>query len=761
MTGRRRYEVKSIIILFCVLILLALSANNVQAMINRGIFGSALGNSVGGVRSDSIKMEISYGMDGFIRPNNKFPINIKLTNQGPDFEGTITVKTATQNMVDSAMVYVVNSLLPDSFEETQNQVITREIPVMVKSGETLRRSLYSISRYNTYKYEITLMDMEGEVVGEEELNIDTSNLLSVEYLVGVMTDNIEYNQILSGFIWPYEQILDRSSVKSLLLQPEDLTVENLNTNLPDVLIFADYQITDLTVNQQVALKTWEEQGGILIEDADTQNIIERLEDKLLKANVNKISERCAMGNSAYDYTSYEMTENMPIREQPNVVAYGIILGVYALGVGPGLYLLLRKQKKRYYLWGSMMALSVLFVIIIGAFGSGTRIRAPFLTYINVTEQSKDTLSEVIDFGLQAPYNSSYSLYVDPSYSLVPWTSENSTDPQSYVHTSSFGQVHISYQEDKRKITVSNNPPFTMTRYSMSREQTLEENKGVSADISVFNGKANGTVTNHTEYDLKNVVVMMPMTGVWIGNVSAGEAVEVKDKQLDYRDEMVGTDYLMSKQGNKIPKEQILENQVWEGMIGMRYITRRSESLVMAQIENPDTSWQMNSGYEAHGNSFYFAPAKVQMEQEDLLYCPYVSQYRSDENIPYTPGLAFYFSYMSDNEYTATYHLDDILEESEETNLQIESLWFQQKDKFDKYTIPFSGEIDFYNYRIEEFEQLKDWKQHFSSEELKDYLNDENELTIRYRSEVRDLDENKVCVLPFIHVTGKVGEDAEN
>ncbi|HIU75977.1 MAG TPA: hypothetical protein IAC62_08860 [Candidatus Pelethocola excrementipullorum] len=742
-----KLKFKTITAILFVLALLIISSVSVQA------FGNAR-------NQEPMEMEVSYGMKGMVRPDRSFPLNIKLTNQGMDFKGTITIKTAAQKHVNTAMVYVMDSLLPASYEENYSQVITREIPVVMKSGEIWRKSLYSLFRYNNGNFQITLKDSRGEVVKEENLVVDQAGVINAGYLVGVMSDNPEYSRLLSSYVWPFDLIMDTSSVRSTLLQPEELMVENLDTDMPDILIFADYSIDDLTVSQQLALKTWEERGGILIEGADTQNVLSLLEDSFVDADVNKVADRSAMGFRTYDYASYALME-MPIRDQPNVIVYGILLGIYALAAGPGLYLLLRKLHKRYYLWFSMMALSLGFVVLIGAYGSNTRIRAPFLTYMSVIEQGEESCRETVEFGMQAPYNSSFSLYVDPSYTLTPWSSENSYNPESYVDTSTFGQVNISYQEDQKKITVSNLPSFTMTKYSLNREQALENEEGISTNLQVFDGIANGTITNHTEYDIRNAVVLMPMTGIWIGEIPAGETIQVKDKQVDDREELLELKYFGEGEKEERKGEERFEENAWQSMYNMKNIARTSDSQVMGQIVNPDTSWQMDSGYEAYGYAYYFAPAKVDMVQGDRLYCPYVQQYRSDDSISYLPGLAFSYSYLYDQEYTATYHLNDILEGSRGDNLQIESLWFEQREHVGKYSLAYEGTIDFYNNKTQEFDQIEDWNRTFHSEELSKYLNEDNEITIRYIGTDKKKDDNKTYVMPNIQVIGKVGEDAEN
>lgn len=736
---------KGIRIFFFALIFYAASVIIVQA--------SPIDNSR---TQDGVKVEISYGLKGLVRAGNRFPIYLKLTNQGADFEGTITLQSATQDYSNTAMTYVINSLLPATFGGTHNQIVNMEVPVSLKAGETWKRPIVSFFQYNTEKYQIILKDLAGEVVYEETLKINQSNILSVEYLIGVMSEDTQYSGLLGQFPWAYDQILDGSFVRNVLLTPEDLTIENLAVGIPDVLIFADYQPGDLSVSQQTALKTWEQQGGILITGADKKNVTELLTATLSKSDVNQIIYRSAGDAAGHDYS---VLQDMPIKEQPNPVFYAVLLLIYALIAGPGLYLLLKRFHKRYFLWGGMTCLSLGAVALIGICGSGTRIRAPFLTYLNVMEQQEDSWSESIDLGLQAPYSSSSNLYIDSSYTIIPWSSESSENPENFVNTSTFGKVALSYKGDKKKITVSDLPPFSMTRYFLNKEHILGENQGLSASIHVFDGKAEGRVTNLTDFDFKNAVVIMPATGIRIGDIAAGETIEVKDKKVENLEEMGMESSLLKREG-KAGKDTF-ETQVWGGFLNMRNITRRSESLIMAQVVNPDTSWQSDSGYETYGYAFYYAPAEVNMTKGDLLYCPYAGQYRSDDTITYIPGQAFRYLYLYESEYTVTFHLNDILEDSGDTDLEIQSLWFKPFELQDKYTLPFQGSIDFYNYETREFDQMKEWNRRFNEEELKEYLNSANEITLRYRIKDVELDETKTYLLPGVHVIGKAGIDAEN
>lgn len=746
MKKKRTHKIAGSIVSFCLFLSLFLSSERVCAFV--------LDNAALNAGQAQVKMEINYGLNRITHMSGRFPISIRISvGANGNFEGMLSIRLPSQDYVMSGITYVMNGLLPNGLEEPYNQVITREIPVSIKSGDVWRKSFYGSARYSTDRYEFVLRDQRGEIVCQDDLEFETSYGGS-SYVVGVISDNEEYVRRLNSVNWPYGEIVGIEHITPVLLKQEELTVENLKSNMPDALLLADCSEKDLSIAQQEALKNWEARGGILLESVAPENAAEVLEAALVNGDVNRICDRVSMGEFSMDYGSYVL-QDMPIREKPNIVVYGLILVIYAFAAGPGLYLLLKKLHRRYRLWGSMVVLSLGFVVLIGAYSSATRIRAPFLTYVETIEQQEGSVFETVEFGMQAPFNRSHSLYVDGSYEVIPWVSDNGISSERILDTSAFGQINISSKEEKQKITVSDFPAFFMTKYKLLRETDLGGAKGLTADIQVFDGKASGTVTNHTAFDMKNVVIIMPASGVWVGDLKKGETCQITERQITSQNDMEQVDYFLERSKDASDERQGLAQEIWRSFLTMKSIYTRQDSTIMAQIAEPDTSWQMDSGYETYGCSYYFAPAKVCMTQGGSLYCPYVQQYRSDENTAYIPGMARTYAYMDEEEYTATYHMNDILEELEEKSITVEQITFSQNQYVDKYTVPFQGEIDFYNYEENKFVNIEQSETNFKVDELTAYLNSENELTVRYRIGEEGLNEMKTCILPNIQVVGKV------
>ena len=358
MKKKRAHKIAGGMVSFCFLLSLFLPSERVWAFV--------LENAALNAGQAQVKMEINYGLNQITHMGGRVPISIRISAEANgNFEGMLSIRLPSQDYVMSGITYVINGLLPNGLEEPYNQVITREIPVSIKGGDVWRKTFYGSTRYSMDRYEFELRDQMGEIVCQDELEFEPSYGNS-SYVVGVVSDNEEYVQRLNGVSWPYSEIVEIEHITPVLLKPEELTVENLKSDMPDALLLADCSRKDLSMAQQGALKNWEARGGILLESVTPENAAEVLERALINGDVNRICLRASMGEISIDYGSYVL-QDMPIREKPNIVVYGLILVVYAFAAGPGLYLILKKLHKRYRLWSSMVVLSLGFVTLIGVY----------------------------------------------------------------------------------------------------------------------------------------------------------------------------------------------------------------------------------------------------------------------------------------------------------------------------------------------------------------------------------------------------------
>lgn len=708
---------------------------------------------------EQISIQVEYGLKNTVYPNSRYPVTVKLDGHGMEFSGVLKCSYTIREYPGGAAETVLGSLLAPGAETAGSREILREIPVEIKSKEPWQVTFFSLMDYNDTEYTFTLEDALGNTVSVQEITIMPKNSGN-DYVVAVIGEDAELAGLIQSYQWPSELLAESVELSVMELEPVELTAENLNQDMPDAVIFSGEADEALSVSQLMTLEAWESRGGLLVEEAGAENVLELFDQAIRQSDVNHLLQRAYGGSISSDYAGY-VIRNMPVRGRPNLVVYIVLLAVYAIFAGPGLYLILKKLHRRYYLWTGMLAMSLAAVVFIWSYSSHTRIRAPFISYVETIRQGEKGVQECVEFGIQAPFNSSFDLYTDTSCELVPWGMQSGGWSDQELNPDFLGRIRIQRQEEKRRVTISGFPAFTMTGYSLMKNTVDPPGDGIESRLRIVDGAVEGTIVNHTEYRIINAALLMPGGAVWIGELDAGERLSLGGLSLEpvnevgrqefYRSHAVFTDETLAE----------FETEVWESAAGRTAFYNAKDSILVGMPEGRTAAWQMNSGYESHGYSYYIAPANVELQADGTLFCPYAHQYRSDDATPYAEGRAVTSLYFSGDEYTATYHLNDLLEKDAAGRLEVEQLSFREMTYIEEYAENFDGRIDLYNYHTEKFDSLDSGQRTLEKGFLKPYLNENNELIVRYLKADMGTEAETSSLLPCLWVSGKVVPDAEN
>lgn len=204
--------------------------------------------------------------------------------------------------------------------------------------------------------------------------------------------------------------------------------------------------------------------------------------KNIKGTTLEIPYSGTMANkAAYALTEeipWRLLSDIPVKPQPSLWSFSLLLALYALLAGPMLYLFLKKIKQRYFLFPGITLLSFLFVLFVLGMGGKTRLVAPYITYYGKYVQREEALDYSVKFGIQAPYNESYSLYVDHSYTLVPgMQKEDFLNPVTLGIRKSSNKIKIEDMDEHYRLTMSEMPAFTPNYFRAQKQYPLEEKNG--------------------------------------------------------------------------------------------------------------------------------------------------------------------------------------------------------------------------------------------------------------------------------------------
>lgn len=198
-------------------------------------------------------LQVNVGFDGNYRFGYWTPVYVNLSNNGPDFKGTLSLKVYT----GSPRTATIGITSPWSFEKPVT--LLKDKPQLV----TLYVPLY-LGNFTPQGVVATLSDEHGRVI-TTQTGTSGYEIKEGDLFIGILSDT-------SADFGTLTNILDNVSLPN---QTSSLTTAQLNAgNLPtqvsvlanfDVIILDDFTTSTLSPTQLSALRTWVNQGGVLIE----------------------------------------------------------------------------------------------------------------------------------------------------------------------------------------------------------------------------------------------------------------------------------------------------------------------------------------------------------------------------------------------------------------------------------------------------------------------------------------------------------------
>ena len=735
------------------------------------------------------QIDFSYGFEGNYQDGNHVPIRVTITNESAvEFEGyfVFQIKNAAES------IYRRNSgegILSKLFlgvkrsGDGRNSLFTYRFPIYIPANGTVTKTFSAgLLVENTSFCVLCLENSQRDTVYSREETISSEGFFQSKVEVCVVEEETNYGQQLNG-VTLNDGIYE---VEAASVRAEEL-VGLAESYSPDVLILLEQSKEELDETLQKEIDLWQAEGGLLITFSGNETFAESQRSAFKEAPVDFLknildeettSRLLAKRNTNYQkyYTISDLLENTRIRNRPNTVLYGGLILVYLVLAGPGLYFFLKKTGKRQYLWGAICVCSAVFVMLISLFGQSTRLKAPVLTYVREIWQYDTYQKDYINFCAQAPYNASYELYLDPSYDLVTYNRmdymSNST-AQPETEDAEYEKTEISFGEQKNRAEISNQAAFALNEFGMQRMETLDEGKGLKGTFHFWDQKISGTVENKTGYDLESCVIAVPGYCALIGDIKNGETITLDGIEADSVRDF----------GNWSAAEDLpeIEKNYLDGVIYNHMPNRSDNCLFFGKLAGNDDTFQLDSGYEAYGISYYYQEVSVDMKEAGVVYCPYAQEYSgwdggntvSFEMEPNSGGI-------SEEETEVTYYLNGVFENNNiwclygmyakgvmqpdsegiydpafwpyamtalEDKIQaaetggggkrgtILSLAFEKARTEDGTKIRnFNGIIELYNFQTGTYDEISDWEIDFASDPALEaqYVNADNQIRVRYR-----------------------------
>ena len=688
---------------------------------------------------NDIEITLNWGFNG--KEGNSdacLPVTATLTNHGEAFEGQLEMEVPVAGSQESDLGESL-TMIGNDMDYTRSKVCVWKKNIALAAGETRQETFYLTFPWANGTVQAYLKD-GSRTVQTASLSKNFSANQNIA-LIGVIGAQPEDVQQLDGIQISADTTEGMGEIFVSVYQMDASEIPDSWKDLGQLDALLIKSEAAISGEQWVTLHRWQQEGGILLTAEAGQDFFEIFQDFLNGETRPTFFDRISEKWGYVVSTGYD-TSQIPVRKRPSLIKYFILILFYACVAGPGLYLILKRQGKRKYFWSGVTLLSVLFLGIMAVMGTSTRLTAPVLTMKRMYTQQDHIWGETMQLGVQAPYNSTYQLYLDKSYHLT-MSSESGYSVEE-VNTDITDKVEIYEKEDCYKLTFSRLPVFAGNAFFLNRDHAVSPEKEIQIHASGDNEHIEGRWKNPTEYRIENAILVLTNRIVFLGDLEPGEEGTFSEKIHSYGNgglEKILRKYLDLKDA-EYPDYAVnaVMEQVWDAQ------RKETEGVcLLGTISNSDTSFEMNSGYEVDGISQFYMPVDISWQKEEgTIFCPNAEVLASVESGSATAGT----NLMYGQDAVLNYDLSGL---GEITEIK----FFKPEYDDPKYFEPFRGQVAFYCWSSGEYETISKWEKLFDGTELEKYLSAEGTLRVRYQV-ADDMDvTNKNCTLPCLQITGKV------
>lgn len=447
---------------------------------------------------------------------------------------------------------------------------------------------------------------------------------------------------------------------------------------------------------------------------------------------------------------------------PNIFLYSIIFGIYIVFVSLFLYFFLKRRDKAEKTWIAVPAFSAVFVLVVYILGSNTRISGPFIMYrgeIQFTDEDDITPYEKNILQLSSANNNNYTLAV-PKGRMIYSEGENADyDQESSIN---FDSYKLGFYQDENNQFVSVNNVSAFEKNFLLSEQNRKMGNGYKSKITSNQFQCQGTFTNHTGYTLKYALLVTEYACYKLGTIKNGETIEINKNTpkltLDgYEDEQFriklkkmlfetenSKDLTVEAMRYFMVIQNFIDSYPFAYMDGKQLGEIRACVDLEEDREKMENEWGVNCDgitackmpvkidYRYKGDAFV---SNIITESKDI----YNLIDKSDWSFDYakTESVELEYCLKQGDTLTGIYYLGEV-------NPSI----YNKKENY------FSGEVLFYNYKTQKYEVVFESGKEKSIRKVNDYVNKENILKIRIKTNKKAREDSEWEVLPIISLSKK-------
>lgn len=455
--------------------------------------------------------------------------------------------------------------------------------------------------------------------------------------------------------------------------------------------------------------------------------------------INRLADVVYSGNSEKFWSVQSLINTGNVEKLPNLPLYTIVVVVYLIVLGPGMYLFLKNRDLQIFYRRGAVMLSAVFTIIIYLLGMTTRFKSTFYTYASIQDVTEDYVTDTTYVNIRNPYNRPYKVELDPSYSVMPITRSYQTSTLEERHFTGEEPYQIAIERGQEKLSIrgQNITAFAPRYFRLERKLDNTEQVGITGAVDYFEGEIKGSITNQFPFPLEDATLMLYGNMVCLGRLEPGETRSLDDLKLlrfplnhSYvvAERIIGEDLLRK---TDISSEKYLLAVGRSNMLAFyldNYMNNYSADarLIAFGAQKDDGLFLREIDPETYGHKLLTARVEVNASRDRLLYRSVLIK---------TPRVISGSYYAQSNSMGGTEPLT--LEYYMGAEIDVESLTFEPvsgeflQNESGSYIDAFTGGIYFYNYGSGNYDRMELEGETMTVEQLRPYLSPGNTLIVRY------------------------------
>ena len=748
----------------------------------------------------NVRMNIHYGVENIAKFNDVIPITVDLINIDEEvFDGYINVNVYESNeslyryrqniqiegrerltkTIDVSISDTSNTIICDLFDLNDENIVSERLNIdlntiqpsvvigIISNNENKLNYFDDVSIYNNIRTKVINLKVEQFLQNRQILeHIDCLVISNIDFSVNSQ-DIDALNTAMYDFLNKGKSIIlgtgelgDKSLPKFLrnkiigpifvrndLVNLNGIWTEGVNIyeilNLPVTNLNFDNYIKKYNEN---IVEVYIENGIVSIANFDYCDIssIVSIDNIFIKNLLNETIDNNIIDNLSKTKTNFNRYNNIKklvdvadVSNLPDILLIVLIISIYIIFITVITYSICINIKKKNQYQFFVILTSIVFLIAIMLIFNKNRRNKTYLSFVDITELDDDSSKETAILNFINIDNKKYSFATNMNNSLYPLV-KNLTTPiyrEEIEGNKDIKVVNIEIDDSEKLINAENIKEFDSNIFIYKNESDLNYKYPIDISLNFFDGNISGMIANNMDVDIMEASIIFLGKTLYVGTVKSGSVVILPRGRAF--NSPIGNNTMQADLMCYFPNSNIVKY----------YLDNINNSYNRAKFvgfinENKTIDLYSYDISDIFGNTMIVKSFDVN----------YTDSNNIDMIIDNNRTLNLYGDFNiknnsidGDTEVINKYILDK--------NYNYSKIYFENLSDYDvgksEYNVPFYGIISVYNYINDVYDEVTEQ----TINEISNYINDNNELIVRYTPTGKDFLSRKIS-LPLIRTIGQ-------